>query len=272
MVLKGRTGETSFVPCPLRWILILFMKEILMKKTVGIIGGMGPMATADLFEKITENTLAKTDQEHLHVIIDSNTNIPDRTMALLSGGPDPLEEMTRSLKRLISAGADILAMPCNTAHCYYDKLCCFTTLPIVNMIEETVTYIQNQGLSEVALLGTDGLLEIGPYQKALGQKRIHFRLLSATGQKELMKLIYRGVKAGNTCLEISELQRELAAMEQDGVQAFVLACTELPIAFKQYHIKGLTVDPTLILARAIIRKAGASLASAESTLKRAANL
>ena len=85
------------------------------KKTIGIIGGMGPLATADLFEKIVGHTKAACDQEHLHVVIDSNTNIPDRTAALLHGGADPLPELTGSARRLEAMGADVLIMPCNTA-------------------------------------------------------------------------------------------------------------------------------------------------------------
>ena len=86
------------------------------KKTIGILGGMGPAATADLFTKIINNTEAGCDQEHLHVIIDSNTNIPDRTEALIHGGADPTEQMTQSARRLAEAGAELIVMPCNTAH------------------------------------------------------------------------------------------------------------------------------------------------------------
>ena len=93
------------------------------KKIIGILGGMGPAATADLFTKIINSTEAGCDQEHLHVIIDSNTNIPDRTEALIHGGADPTEQMTQSARRLAEAGAELIVMPCNTAHGFYDAVC-----------------------------------------------------------------------------------------------------------------------------------------------------
>ena len=90
------------------------------KKVIGILGGMGPLATADLFQKITLHTAASCDQDHPRVCIDSNTNISDRTAALLHGGADPVPEMVKSAQRLESIGADLLIMPCNTAHNFYD--------------------------------------------------------------------------------------------------------------------------------------------------------
>ena len=93
------------------------------KKVIGILGGMGPLATADLFQKITLHTVAACDQAHPRVCIDSNTDIADRTAALLHGGEDPVPEMIKSAKRLESIGADFLIMPCNTAHNYYEQVC-----------------------------------------------------------------------------------------------------------------------------------------------------
>ncbi len=83
-----------------------------MKKTIGILGGMGPLATADLFQKIVSLTAASSDSEHIRVYIDSNTSIPDRTAAILSGGPDPLPAMRDSLRKLEACGADCVIMPC----------------------------------------------------------------------------------------------------------------------------------------------------------------
>ena len=87
-----------------------------MGKTIGILGGMGPLATADLFRKITLLTDAACDNEHIRVYIDSNARIPDRTAAILSGGPDPVPEMASALRSLERCGADCVIMPCNTAH------------------------------------------------------------------------------------------------------------------------------------------------------------
>src|SRR5450756_3162887 len=115
---------------------------------------MGPMATADLFKKIIDNTPATCDNDHFHVCIDSNTNIPDRTAAILFGGKDPVPEMVRSAILLEAMGADLLVMPCNTAHFFYDRVAAMTHVPIINMLEETAREVVRQNISCVGLLAT----------------------------------------------------------------------------------------------------------------------
>ena len=104
------------------------------KKIIGIIGGMGPLATVDLFEKITLHTKAQQDQDHLRVLIDSNTNIPDRTAALLHGGEDPVPQLIASATSLEKMGAQVLVMPCNTAHNFYDAVAGAVEVPVLHMI------------------------------------------------------------------------------------------------------------------------------------------
>ena len=128
---------------------------IIMKKTIGIVGGMGPLATSDLFRKIVEITDAASDQEHVRVCIDNNTEIPDRTAAILKGGEDPVPEMVKSAVRLQGMGADVLIMPCNTAHYFYDRLTPFVDTPFLNMIEETAKEIKRRGIKKAGLLATD---------------------------------------------------------------------------------------------------------------------
>ena len=134
-------------------------------KKVGIIGGMGPLATADLFEKITHLTKADADSKHIHVIIDSDTSIPDRTAAILGLGPDPTDELKAAAKRLENAGADILLMPCNTAHYFYPAIQASTKCPILHMLRLTAEEIKSRGHIKVALLATDGTVKTGIYAK-----------------------------------------------------------------------------------------------------------
>ena len=108
-----------------------------MKKTIGILGGMGPLATADLFRKITLFTKAGCDNDHIRVYIDSNAQIPDRTAAILNGGKDPLPEMRSALHSLEACGASCVIMPCNTAHYFLPKLQAETKLPFLSMLEAT---------------------------------------------------------------------------------------------------------------------------------------
>lgn len=136
-----------------------------MKKTIGIIGGMGPLATADLFRKIVMMTDAKCDQEHPRVLIDSNTNIPDRTAAILSGGENPLPQLACSARTLERAGADVLMMPCNTAHYFYDGVCAATKLPVLHMLRLTAEEIDRRRIKTVGLLATDGTIQTGIYER-----------------------------------------------------------------------------------------------------------
>ena len=116
------------------------------KKVIGILGGMGPLTTADLFQKITLHTAASCDQDHPRVCIDSTTNISDRTAALLHGGADPVPEMVKSAQRLESIGADLLIMPCNTAHNFYDAVASSVSIPVLHMIAITRDALKSAAL------------------------------------------------------------------------------------------------------------------------------
>ena len=165
------------------------------KKVIGIIGGMGPLATADLFQKIILHTAAGCDQEHLRVCIDSNTNIPDRTAALLRGGADPVPEMVKSARRLESIGADVLIMPCNTAHNYYHSIEGAVSVPVLHMIALTRDALRARGVKCAGLLATDGTVQTGIYQRTFAQSGITLLTPDADGQSAVMDVIYNGVKA-----------------------------------------------------------------------------
>ena len=145
-----------------------------MKNTIGIVGGMGPLATCDLFRKIIEVTEAGSDQEHVRVVIDSNTEIPDRTAAILAGGKDPVPELRKSASHLVSIGADLLIMPCNTAHYFYDQVAPTVGVPFLHMIRETAACLKRQGVGTVGLLATDGTVQSGVYHAAFEEAGITF--------------------------------------------------------------------------------------------------
>lgn len=238
-----------------------------MYKTIGIIGGMGPAATADLMNKIIEMTDAACDQEHIHLMIDSNTNIPDRTAAILHGGKDPVPEMLASAKRLEAMGADILIMPCNTAHYFIPELEKNVSIPFINMPVETARFLRKRGIEKAAVLATDGTVQSGLYEKALNDEGISAIYPDETQQELVMTLIYEDIKKG--IIDPSVLPHdEIGSLDEDlrrrGAQALLLACTELPVA---YQIMGLadetTIDPTSVLAAAAIRKAGAKVRPGE---------
>lgn len=219
-----------------------------MKKTIGIIGGMGPMATIDLYRKIIEVTPAHSDMEHIHAIIDSNTLIPDRTAYILGKGKDPATEMIRTAISLENMGADFLIMACNTAYYYYDRIIPFIKIPMLNMIEETAKEIAKLKIKTVGLLATDGVLESKVYEHKLQQYKIKVLKPSIESQKVVMDLIYKGIKASDYSLDITNFQGVIEELYEGGAEALILGCTELPLAFEMFSLQGQTIDPTKILA------------------------
>ena len=227
------------------------------KKVIGILGGMGPLATADLFQKITLHTVAACDQAHPRVCIDSNTDIADRTAALLHGGEDPVPEMIKSAKRLESIGADFLIMPCNTAHNYYEQVCEAVTIPVLHMIALTRDALKARGVKCAGLLATDGTVQTGIYQRTFEQSGVELLTPdSAADQAAVMDVIYNGVKAGDLTHNVTAFRAAYEHLLARGAEVLILGCTELPPAFELYHLDYPNVDPTLELALGAIRAAG----------------
>lgn len=230
-----------------------------MNKTIGIIGGMGPMATCDLMKKIIENTDAACDQEHIRICVDSNTNIPDRTAAILGKGPDPRPEMTKSAVYLQSIGADVLIVPCNTAHYFVPDVQKAVSTPILHMPRETAKALQEQGVKVAAILATDGTLRVGLYDQELQNLGITPVHPDPDDQKMIMSVIYDYVKAGKDYPYPEKLAAMQERLARQGVERLILGCTELPIAFSQISTLIPTIDPTTVLARAAVRYVGGKL-------------
>ena len=226
------------------------------KKTIGILGGMGPLATADLFRKLTLHTDAASDQEHPRVVIDSNTDIPDRTAALLRGGADPVPEMVKSAKRLASVGADFLIMPCNTAHCFFREVQSAVNIPMLHMIALTRDALRERGVKTAGLLATDGTIETGVYRRTFAGSGVELLTPAGGDQQAVMDVIYQGVKAGDLAHDVSAFRATCEELLSSGAQALILGCTELPLAFELYHLDYPAVDPTLELALGALRFAG----------------
>ena len=225
-------------------------------KTIGILGGMGPMATYDLAIKIINNTEAASDQEHIPVLTDCNTRISDRTAAILSGGADPRPEMIKSARRLEAAGADYLIMPCNTAHYFYDDICREISIPMLHMPRETAARLKEMGIKKAAVLATDGTCQSGIYESALSEAGIEPVYPSEEKQKIVMSLIYDYVKAGKMDFADLNIDSVINEVRSRGAEILILGCTELPIAFDAIGETALpTIDQTDVLAKAAVREA-----------------
>lgn len=225
----------------------------MMSGTVGIIGGMGPMATCDLFRKIIENTKAERDQDHIHVVIDSNTNIPDRTEAILRGGPSPVGEIVKSARFLETMHPDVLLLPCNTSHYYYDEIVSQIHTPLLHMPHLTVEYLKRKRYRRVGLLATEGTIKSGVYTRLLEEAKIAAVVPSDEEQKEVTCLIYDGIKANNADFDTANVKRVLARMRDAGAETMLLGCTELSVAFQVFDLGSDYVDPQTVVAREAVK-------------------
>jgi aspartate racemase len=228
-------------------------------KTCGIIGGMGPSATADLFQKIIKMTAADTDQQHVPLIIHNNPQIPDRTAAILRGEQSPIDQLVSSAKMLENAGADFLALPCNTAHYFIEEIQKHVNIPILNMIALTSEEILGLKIKKPTVLATSGTIKTKLYENALKKKGLGCNLPSEEQQKMVDDLIY-SVKAGKKDYDITPFKDLLNELSEGDDSLFILGCTELPVAFEWFDIQNRYIDPTMVLAKNIVLNSGAKLA------------
>lgn len=228
--------------------------------TIGILGGMGPAATVDIFSKIVRLTPAVKDEDHIRVIIDNNPKIPNRIDAYYGRGVDPSPAMIASARSLEAAGADFLIMPCNTAHLFIKNIEAQLRIPFLSIIDTTVEYIRrvHPGVTRAGILGTTPTVESGLYRRL---EEINITLVAP--EKELqnnavMEAIFglRGIKAGSDAIHSRELLLVAAAqMARNGAEIILLACTELPIVMRTGDVAVPLLDLNLILAQASVCKA-----------------
>ncbi len=227
------------------------------EKIIGILGGMGPEATIDLFYKIIKSTPAEKDQDHLRIIIDNNPKIPDRTAAILRKGEDPLLALQETARNLEKAGADFIIIPCNTAHYFLPSIQESVKIPILNMIEETAKETQKRipQIQKVGLLASIGVYETKIYYQCFKKFNIEVISPEEKDKEEVMNAIY-AVKAGDLSNEVKGNIIKIAQKLIDkGAEAIIAGCTEIPLILKEGDISVPIIDPTQILAKAAVQKA-----------------
>ena len=230
-----------------------------MKNVLGILGGMGPMASALFYKMITEKTAAEKDQDHINIVLLSDAETPDRTAAILSddfarwqAAWDSLHEDCRTVEAL---GCKAICCTCNTAHYYlhqFDDL----SIPIISMIRETAKAMGRRCPGgKVAILATDGTIRTGLYQKELEKEALQAYTCSEPNQANVMHLIYDCVKAG-----LPADKEALAAVDAEvraaGCDAALLACTELSVIKADEHLDDFYVDPMEVMAERAIEFMG----------------
>ena len=228
-----------------------------MEHPIGIIGGMGPMASQLFYKMVTEHTAAERDQDHIDLILLSDASMPDRTAAILSGQYEgPYEQLLSDARLLEQCGCTAIAITCNTAHFFADMIADKIGTPILHMIRETAAALAGRCPGGVVgVMATDGTVQTGLYQKALTERGLTPWTPPAEIQKEVMHQIYDRVKKGLPCDQESWARIE-AAYLQAGCAAVVLACTELSVIKADEGLGDWYVDPMETLARKVIETAG----------------
>lgn len=228
-------------------------------KTVGVIGGLGPLATLDFFDRVLKRTRAVKEQEHLRLIIDNNTKIPDRNAFMRGEGPSPGPALAASAKGLEVAGAEVIVMACNTTHIWEAEIRAAISVPFLSIIDETAAVVADLRPEAVGVLAVDACLKGGLYQDALKKAGVKPLLLSEDSQKTFMDLIYR-IKSGDTGETVKRAMVTLARrLEAQGAEAIIAGCTEIPIVLSADDIDGELVSSTDVLVERTILFAGGQL-------------
>ncbi|HEY3248383.1 MAG TPA: amino acid racemase [bacterium] len=229
------------------------------QRVIGVLGGLGPWATVDLFEKILRLTPAARDQDHLRIIIDNNPKIPDRSPAILGDGEDPTPELIATARNLERSGADFIVIPCNTAHAFYAAIQDAVGIPVLHIMDEVAAaaVAEVPGGRRVGVLATRAAMAAELYHRSFARVGIEVLGPDAAGQDEVNRAIY-GVKAGKIGPEVTRgLVAVCDGLVGAGAQALVLGCTELPFVLHPADVPVPLLDSNLILARAAIRTATA---------------
>jgi aspartate racemase len=227
-------------------------------KVIGIIGGMGPEATASLYMKIIKGTKVTKDQEHFRVIIDSNPKVPDRTKAILWGGESPVKAITETAKNLEKLGVDVACIPCMTSHFFIEEIQEAITYPIINAFTEVHKFILNAypEVKNIGVLATSGTITTGLFDKYLHDVNIVYPC-EATQANKVMEAIYgdHGIKSGNLKGKPLDLLVEAGnELIQNGAQLIILGCTEIELVLKKQHLNKPLIDPMEVMTNVLINK------------------
>ena len=224
---------------------------------IGILGGMGPAATADFYAKLVSMTPGHSDQDHLKTVIWSDPPVPDRTEALLGNGPDPTPWLLNGSRVLREAGATVIAIPCNTAHAFVPRIADHVCLPIVHMIGEVAEHLTTlqPTVHTAGLLATTGTVRAGLYQEWLDRYGIRLVLPDPASQQSEVMAAIRAVKAGAHDAATAPLTCAARRLIEQGAHAIIAGCTEIPLGLPAETVDVPFIDPAVILAQALVRRA-----------------
>lgn len=224
-------------------------------KTVGVIGGMGPAATVHFMSRVLALTPARTDQDHLRLIVDNNSGVLDRNAAVAGSGPSPAPMLVAMARGLQRAGAEMLVMPCNTAHAFAGAIRAASDLPFIDLIEAACDEAVSHQASRVGILAADGCVQAGLYQHAFARRHVVPIFLEPREQSRFMALLH-AIKAGDRGPEVEAGMQALAGeLVGAGAEALVAGCTEVPLVLGPEDVRVPLTDSLDALARATIAAA-----------------
>jgi aspartate racemase len=225
--------------------------------TVGVMGGLGPDATLDFFARILERTPASRDQDHLHLLIDNNPQVPNRNEAVAGTGLSPVPVLVEMAQRLEKAGADFLVMPCNAAHAFADAITQAISIPFLSIIEETRNEVVRRfpNIRCVGVLASTGCIDSELYQQAFVDVSVEVVVPVNAERESFMELLYR-IKSGDKSREIRRSMQSIARRLIDrGAEAIVAGCTEVPLVLDGIDVPRPLVNSTDVLVEKTVAAA-----------------
>lgn len=226
------------------------------RKTLGVIGGVGPLSTAYFMEVLINKTKAATDQEHIDMVVLNHCAIPDRTAFILDNTKEnPVPLMCEDAKKLEALGCSVIATPCNTAHYFYDRLQAAVKIPIINMIEETAKELKNNGVERAGIMATSGTVSTRLFQDALIRHSIEPVVPSPQNQMYVMSIIYDSIKAGLP-IDLEKFKSVINELRLNSCQKVILGCTELSVLKKEYSLGDFYIDSLEVLCERAIKACG----------------
>jgi aspartate racemase len=219
-------------------------------KIVGILGGMGPEATIDLFSRIVERTHARRDEEHLRIIIDNNPKMPSRQDAILKGRESPVPALCETARNLERAGVDFLVIAANTPHYFYDDIAQAVHIPVLHLIEEAAkeTIRLVPGIGQVGVMATSAAMKIRLYQKSFEKYNIQVVEVPEPVQQQIQSSIFSFKYEGLTPQNTGAMVAAAECLITNGAQALVMGCTEIPLILKDKAFGVPMIDPNEIIA------------------------
>lgn len=226
-------------------------------KTLGILGGLGPMSSVYFYEMLTEHTKASRDQDHLNILLSSRADTPDRTDFILGKSEqNPLCVMRAEVAKLIGAGADVIAIPCNTAHYFYEGLSIVSSVPILSIIKQTALFCRRAGIERAGILATEGTVASRAYADVFNLAGIECVYPCDEDQSKITEIIYSQIKKGIEP-DVKEFLRISDKLTDKGCDRLILGCTELSLLKRSGELDArVFVDSLEVLAYSAIRACG----------------